>query len=118
MRYVDGYVVPVPKKRIAAYRSIAQKAGKVWRDHGALEYVECVAEDVKEGKVTSFPQSVNLEDGETVVFAWITFESREERDRINAEVMKDRRMAEPPSEEMQAVMKRMVYGGFEAVVDI
>ena len=93
MRYVDGYVVPVPKKNVAAYRRMAQKAGKVWRDHGALEYIECVADDVKPGKHTSFPQSVKLKAGETVVFAYIVYKSRADRDRINAKVMKDPRLA-------------------------
>lgn len=117
-KYVDGFILPVPKDLVEDYRQIARRAGEVWRDHGALEYVECVAEDVKAGELTSFPQSVNLEDGETVVFAWITFESREERDRINAEVMKDPRLNEMPANEKAVDMKRMVYGGFEAVVDL
>jgi uncharacterized protein YbaA (DUF1428 family) len=90
MRYVDGYVVPVPKKNVAAYRRMAQKAGKVWRDHGALEYIECIADDVKPGKHTSFPQSVKLKAGETVVFAYIVYKSRADRDRINAKVMRTR----------------------------
>src|SRR5215813_10328747 len=94
MRYVDGYVVPVPKKKLAVYRRMAQKAGKVWRDHGALEYIECIADDVKPGKHTSFPQSVKLKAGETVVFAYIVYKSRAERDRINAKVMKDPRLAD------------------------
>ena len=92
MRYVDGYVVPVPKKKLAVYRRMAQKAGKVWRDHGALEYIECIADDVKPGKHTSFPQSVKLKPGETVVFAYIVYKSRADRDRINAKVMKDPRL--------------------------
>src|SRR6266550_4372047 len=93
MRYVDGYVLPVPKKKLQAYRRMAQKAGKVWRDHGALEFTECVADDVKPGKRTSFPQSVKLKPGETVVFSWIVFKSRAHRDRVNAKVMKDPRLA-------------------------
>ena len=84
MRYVDGYVLPLPKKNVAAYRRMAQKAGKVWRDHGALEFVECLADDVTPGKHTSFPQSVKLKPGETVVFSWIVFKSRAHRDRVNA----------------------------------
>ncbi len=83
-RYVDGFLVPVPKRNLDAYRRQARKAGKVWREHGALEYRECVAEDVKPGEVTSFPQSVKLKRGETVVFAWIVFRSRAHRDRVNA----------------------------------
>ena len=117
-KYVDGFILPIPKDLVDDYRRIAQAAGEVWREHGALEYVECVAEDVQDGEVTSFPRSVNLEDGETVVFAWITFESREERDRINAKVMKDPRITEAPPEAKAFDMKRMVYGGFDAVVEL
>jgi uncharacterized protein YbaA (DUF1428 family) len=94
--YVDGFVLPVPKKNLDAYRKLAETAGKVWREHGALDYVECVADDVKPGQVTSFPQSVKLEPDETVVFAWITYASRAERDRINELVMKDPRMTHDP----------------------
>ena len=92
--YVDGFILPIPKKNIEAYRRMARKAGKVWREHGALEYVECLADDVKPGEVTSFPQSVKLEPDETVVFAWITYESREQRDRVNDAAMKDPRAIE------------------------
>ena len=93
MTYVDGFVVPVPKKKLAAYRKMAAKASKVWMKHGALSYVEAVADDVKPGKSTSFPQSVKLKDGETVIFAWITYKSRKHRDQVNAKVMKDPYMA-------------------------
>ena len=93
MAYVDGFVLPVPKKKLEAYRRMARKAGKVWREHGALEYVECVADDVKPGKHTSFPQSVKLKPGETVVFSYIVYKSRAHRDRVNAKVMKDPRLA-------------------------
>ena len=92
--YVDGFVLPVPKGNLDAYREMAQLAGKVWMEHGALQYWECVADDVKPGKVTSFPQAVDLKDGEVVVFAWILYESREARDRINAKVMEDPRLKE------------------------
>lgn len=118
MRYVDGYVVPVPKRNVAAYRRMAQKAGKVWRDHGALEFVECVADDVKPGKHTSFPQSVKLKPGETVVFSWIVFKSRAHRDRVNANVMKDPRltnMMDPKAMPFDA--KRMFWGGFKVLVE-
>jgi uncharacterized protein YbaA (DUF1428 family) len=118
MRYVDGYILPVPKKNVAAYRRMAQKAGKVWRDHGALEFIECVADDVKPGKHTSFPQSVKLKPGETVVFSWIVFKSRAHRDRVNAKVMKDPRLAkmmDPKS--MPFDGKRMFWGGFKVLVD-
>jgi uncharacterized protein YbaA (DUF1428 family) len=118
MRYVDGYVVPVPKKNLAAYRRMAQKAGKVWRDHGALEYIECVADDVKPGKRTSFPQSVKLKPDETVVFAYVVYKSRAHRDRVNAKVMKDPRVAnmmDPKAMPFDA--KRMFWGGFKALVE-
>jgi uncharacterized protein YbaA (DUF1428 family) len=88
-KYVDGFVLPLPKKNVDLYRKFSEKAGKVWREHGALEYIECIGDDVKPGKVTSFPQAVKLEPDETVVFAWIIYESREHRDRVNAAVMKD-----------------------------
>jgi uncharacterized protein YbaA (DUF1428 family) len=88
MAYVDGFVLPVPKKNLAAYRKMENKAGKVWMKHGALSYNATVADDVKPGKVTSFPQSVKLKDGETVIFAWITYKSRKHRDQVNAKVMK------------------------------
>jgi uncharacterized protein YbaA (DUF1428 family) len=117
-QYVDGFIVPVPKKNLDAYRRISQKAGKIWREHGALEYRECVAEDVKVGKVTSFPRSVKSKPEETVVFAWIVYKSRADRDRINAKVMKDPRLAkmmEPNA--MPFDTKRMIYGGFEVFVE-
>jgi uncharacterized protein YbaA (DUF1428 family) len=117
-RYVDGFIVPVPKKNLDAYRRISQRAGKIWREHGALEYRECVAEDVKVGKVTSFPRSVKSKPEETVVFAWIVYKSRADRDRINAKVMKDPRLAkmmEPNA--MPFDTKRMIYGGFEVFVE-
>src|SRR5688572_29861151 len=89
MSYVDGFVLPVPEKNLAAYRRMARLAGKVWREHGALEYIETVADDVQPGKHTSFPQSVKLKPGETVIFAWIVYKSRAHRDKVNAKVMKD-----------------------------
>jgi uncharacterized protein YbaA (DUF1428 family) len=117
MSYVDGFVLPVPKKNLQTYRRIAQKAGKVWRDHGALEYIECVADDVKPGKLTSFPQSVKLKPGETVVFAYIVYKSRAHRDRVNAKVMKDPRMsADEMKKAMPFEMKRMAFGGFKVLV--
>ena len=118
-RYVDGFVLPVPKKNVAAYRRIAQKAGKIWREHGALEYRECVGDDVKKGKFTSFPQSVKLKPGETVLFSWIVYKSRAHRDRVNAKVMKDPRLAKMMDpKEMPFDGKRMIYGGFKVVVDV
>lgn len=118
-RYVDGFVLAVPKKKVAEYRRIARKAGRIWREHGALEYVECVAEDVKRGKLTSFPQSVKQKPGETVIFSWITYRSRAHRDRVNALVMADPRLA--PMMNVQAMpfdAKRMIYGGFSAIVEL
>jgi uncharacterized protein YbaA (DUF1428 family) len=118
MRYVDGFVLPVPKKKLPAYRRMAQKAGKVWREHGALEYIECIADDVKPGKHTSFPQSVKLEPGETVVFSYIVFRSRAHRDRVNAKVMRDPRltsMMDPKA--MPFDGKRMIYGGFKVAIE-
>ena len=116
-KYVDGYVLPVPKANVEAYRRMAQQAGEVWRDHGALDYVECVAEDVKPGEHTSFPQAVKLGADETVVFAWIVFESRAERDRINAAVMKDPRLNEMMDPKaMPFDGKRMFWGGFDVIV--
>ncbi len=117
MNYVDGFVVPVPRKNLAAYRRMSQKAGKVWREYGALNYTECVGDDVKVGKLTSFPQSVKLKPGEVVFFSWITYKSRAQRDRVNARVMKDPRlvdMMDPKSMPFDA--KRMFFGGFKVVV--
>lgn len=117
MPYVDGFVVPIPKKKVEDYRRIARKAGRIWREHGALDYVECVADDVKPGKLTSFPQSVKLKKGETVVFAWIVYKSRVHRDRVNAKVFKDPRMeamCDPGNMPFDA--KRMFWGGFKVLV--
>jgi uncharacterized protein YbaA (DUF1428 family) len=116
--YVDGFLLPVPKSNVDAYRRMARKAGKVWREHGALEYRECVADDVKPGKVTSFPQGVKLKPDETVVFAWIVFKSRAHRDRVNAKVMKDPRLQPEAIKSNPFDLKRMVYGGFEIFVDM
>ena len=117
MSYVDGFVVPVPLKKLAAYRRMAQKAGKVWREHGALEYKEWISDDVKVGKLTSFPRAVKLEPGETVVFSWIVYKSRAHRDRVNAKVMKDPRLADmmdPKSTPVDG--KRLIYGGFKKLI--
>jgi uncharacterized protein YbaA (DUF1428 family) len=119
MSYVDGFVVPVPRKNLKAYRSMAQKAGKVWRDHGALEVKECIADDVKVGKRTSFPRSVKLKRGETVVFSWITYKSRAHRDSVLPKVMKDPRLAKMMDpKQMPFDGKRMIYGGFKVFVDL
>jgi uncharacterized protein YbaA (DUF1428 family) len=119
MSYVDGYVLPVPKKKLEAYRRMAQKSGKVWRDHGALEYIEGVADDVKPGKHTSFPQSVKLKPAEPVVFAYIVFKSRAHRDRVNAKAMKDPRLANMmDAKAMPFDGKRMFWGGFKVLVEL
>jgi uncharacterized protein YbaA (DUF1428 family) len=119
MSYVDGFVVPVRKRDLAAYRRMAKTAGKVWREHGALEYVECAADDVKPGKLTSFPQSVKLKPGETVVFSWIVYKSRAHRDRVNAKVMKDPRLASMMNPKtMPFDGKRMFWGGFKVMLDL
>jgi uncharacterized protein YbaA (DUF1428 family) len=115
-RYIDGFVLPVPKSNIEAYRRMAETAAQVWREYGALEYVECIADDVKPGKVTSFPQAVQLKDDETVVFAWIVYESREQRDAINDKVMKDPRLAGIGPGELPFDGQRMFWGGFETFV--
>jgi uncharacterized protein YbaA (DUF1428 family) len=118
MEYVDGFVLPVPKKNIAAYKRIAKLASKVWRDHGALDYRECVADDVSVGKRTSFPRSVKMKSGETVVFSWITYKSRRDRDRINKAVMKDPRLAKfMDPKKMPFDTKRMFWGGFKTIVE-
>ena len=120
--YVDGFIVPVPKKNIAAYRKLSRAAGKIWKEYGALEYFECVADDVKPGKYTSFPQSVKLKPNEVVIFSFIVYKSRAHRDKVNAKVMKDPRLAEMMSKEgMQAMPfdgKRMIYGGFKGMVSL
>jgi uncharacterized protein YbaA (DUF1428 family) len=118
MSYVDGFVVPVPKRKLNAYRRMAQKAGKIWREHGALEYKECIADDVKWGKRTSFPRSVKLKGSETVWFSYIVYKSRQHRDRVMAKVMKDKRLA--PMMDLKALpfdAKRMIFGGFKVLVD-
>jgi uncharacterized protein YbaA (DUF1428 family) len=119
MSYVDGFVLAVPKANLDAYREMATQAGKIWREFGALDYRECVADDVKPGKLTSFPQAVDLKDDEVVVFAWITFESREQRDVVNEKVMKDPRLNDMmEGKNMPFDSKRMIYGGFETLVTL
>ena len=118
MKYVDGFVVPVPKAKLAAYKRMAQRAGKVWMEYGALEYVECVADDVKPGKVTSFPQSVKLKADEVVVFSYIVYKTRAQRDRIMAKVMKDPRLADMMDPKtLPFDGKRMFWGGFKTIVE-
>jgi uncharacterized protein YbaA (DUF1428 family) len=117
MAYVDGFVLPVPKKNVAAYRRMARKAGRIWKEYGALEYRECVADDVKPGKRTSFPQSVKLKAGEAVWFSWIVYRSRADRDRILKKVMADERL-KGDMKSMPFDARRMIYGGFKLVVDL
>lgn len=119
MTYVDGFVLPVPKKKIADYRRIAMKAGKIWREYGALEVKECVADDVKKGKWTSFPRSVKLKPGEVVVFSYIVYKSRKQRDKVLKQVMKDARLADMMKPgAMPFDTKRMFWGGFKPLVDL
>jgi uncharacterized protein YbaA (DUF1428 family) len=117
--YVDGYVVPVPKSNLDAYRRMAEKAGKIWIEHGALEFWETAGDDVQPGKVTSFPQSVQLKDDETVIFSWIVYDSRESRDRINKKVMEDPRMKDMMDPKaMPFDGQRMFWGGFKSIVEL
>ena len=119
MQYVDGYVLPVPKKNLAAYRLMSEMAGRIWRKYGALEYCECVGDDLKVKFGSSFPRMIKLKRGETALFSWIVFKSRAQRDRINAKVMKDPRMAKMMElGPMPFDAKRMVYGGFKVMVDL
>ena len=116
MQFVDGFVLPVPKKRLQDYRRMAQKAGKIWREHGALEYRECVGDDLAVKMGMPFPKLMKLKSGETVVFAWIVFKSRAHRDRVNAKVMKDKRLMNMDMKTMPFDFKRMCYGGFKTLV--
>ena len=117
MTYVDGFVVAVPKQNLEAYKALARKAGEVWKEHGAIAYVECIGDDVPYGKLTSFPRAVQAKDDETVVFSWIVYASRAQRDEINAKVMADPRLkAEMAS--MPFDGKRMIYGGFETFLEL
>jgi uncharacterized protein YbaA (DUF1428 family) len=119
MRYVDGFVLPVPKKNLQAYRRMSQKAGKVWKDHGALQYVEAAGDDLENKFGVSFPKTIKVKSDETVVFSWIVFKSRAHRDRVNAKVMKDPRLASMMnSKAMPFDVKRMAYGGFNFIVDL
>ena len=117
MSYVDGFIVPVPKAKLAAYRALARKACKVWLEHGALDYQEYIADDAPVGKTTSFPRSVKLKPGEIVVFSYIVYKSRRDRDRINGKVMKDPRLAKMMNPKaMPFDGKRLIYGGFKTLV--
>jgi uncharacterized protein YbaA (DUF1428 family) len=119
MTYVDGFVVPVKRKKLAAYRGMAKKSGKIWREYGALEFNECVGDDVPFGKRTSFPRAIKLKRGETVVFSWIVYKSRADRDRVMAKVMKDKRIAAMmQGKDMPFDGKRMIFGGFKSIVSV
>ncbi len=119
MAYVDGFIVPVPKNKLKDYARLATTAGKVWKEYGAIDYHECVADDVKPGKWTSFPQAVKLKKGEVVVFSWITYKSRKSRDSIMKKVMKDKRLVEMMSDPKKLPFdgKRMIFGGFKSFID-
>ena len=116
-RYVDGYVLPIPKKNLSAYRGMAKLGARVWRKHGALEYVECTGEDLRSKWGVTFPRAAKAKPGETVVFSYIVYKSRAHRDRVNARVMKDPQLAKMMNMPMPFEVKRMVYGGFKVLVD-
>ena len=116
-QYIDAFVAPVPRKNLAAYRRMSRKSAKIWREHGAIQYVECIADDVKKGKVTSFPRSVNLKPSEVVVFGWIVFESRTQRNRAMKNMMADKRlksMMDPKTMPFDGM--RLIYGGFKQFI--
>lgn len=115
--YVDGFVIPVPKKNLNVYRRMAQKAGKIWRDHGALEFRECVGDDLNVKMGLPFPRGIKIKPAETVVFSWITYKSRAHRDRVNIRVIKDPRFDKMPKT-MPFDVKRMLYGGFKTIVKV
>jgi uncharacterized protein YbaA (DUF1428 family) len=118
-QYVDGFVLVVPKKKVEAYKKMSKKAGKIWREHGALEYRECVGEDMKVKFGLPFPKLTKTKPTETVVFSWIVYKSRKDRDRVNAKVMSDKRLTEGMDhKDMPFDMKKMAYGGFEVLVDV
>ena len=117
--YVDGFVVPVPKDKLDAYKRLAKRAGKIWMEYGAVQYIECAADDVKPGKSTSFPQAVKLKEGEVVVFSWIVYKNKRDRDRINKKVMSDPRLADMMDpKNMPFDGKRMFWGGFKSIVEM
>ena len=117
-RYVDGFVIPIQKRKLKDYLRMAKLGAKLWKEYGALEFKECIADDVKKGKWTSFPRSVKLKPTETVMFSYIVYKSRKDRDRINAKVMKDNRIAGMDMKDMPFDGRRMIYGGFNVLVDV
>ena len=119
MAYVDGFVVPVPKKKVQAYRRLASKAGKIWKEHGAISFHEYIADDVKKGKWTSFPRAVKLKASEAVWFSWIVYRNRKHRDSVLKKVMSDKRLASMMDpKKMPFDGKRFIYGGFNVQVDL
>ena len=119
MAYVDGFLVPVPKKKVGAYKKMAKLAGKVWKEHGAIEFRECMADDVKPGKWTSFPQAVKLKKGEEVWFSYIVYKSRAHRDRVLKKVMADPRLKDSMDpKKLPFDGRRMMWGGFKVAVDL
>jgi uncharacterized protein YbaA (DUF1428 family) len=118
MPYVDGFLLAVPKRKLAAYRRISRAAGKVWREHGALENRECVGDDLRTTTGAAFPRVARVKPGEAVVFSWIVYKSRAQRNRVNAKVMKDPRITRSMNEPMPFDVKRMAYGGFKVFVDV
>jgi|ERR1043166_2342644 uncharacterized protein YbaA (DUF1428 family) len=116
MEYVDGFVIPVPKKKLKTYLKMAKRAGRIWKDHGALFFRESVADDVKVGKRTSFPRSVKLKRDETIVMSWIVYKSRAHRDRVNAKVMNDPRFVKMIQEPAPFDGRRLIFGGFKIMV--
>jgi uncharacterized protein YbaA (DUF1428 family) len=117
MAYVDGFIVAIPQNRLADYKKLARKAGKIWLEHGALEYVECIGDDVPVGKVTSFPRAVKLKDDEIVAFSWIIYKSRADRDAVMKKVMADPRLKQDMTK-MPFDGKRMIFGGFKPIVEM
>jgi uncharacterized protein YbaA (DUF1428 family) len=120
MPYVDGFLIAVPRRKLSQYRTIARKAGKIWKDHGALEYRECAGDDLQTGMGTPFPRVIRAKPGETVVFSWVVYKSRRHRDQVNARVIKDPRMEKMMQDPkvMPFDAKRMAYGGFRVIVDL
>jgi uncharacterized protein YbaA (DUF1428 family) len=117
-KYVDGFVLPVPKKRLDDYRKMARKAGKIWLEYGALDYRECVSDDVAFGKRTSFPRSVERKNSEVVIFAWVTYKSKAQRDKVNEKIFKDPRFKAMEKDMQYIDGERMIFGGFEVIVDL
>lgn len=117
-RYADGFVIVLPKKNLKAYQALSKRAGKIWKEYGALEYIECAGDDLNTKYGTSFPKLAKVKRNEAVVFSWILYKSRAHRDKVNAKVMKDPRLAAEMSKPMPFEMKRMSHGGFTAIVDL